>query len=109
MTHTHEIKAPPAVKARGAGNIFNDDTSTGGHPAMQNIAILTAEHKGCLQEPEAGANVGLPPGLDPVRHSIILLHWFGRRPVGAVAAQVVQDLAFRRSRALASEQPIGTP
>ena len=37
-----------------------------------------------------------PEGLDPVRHRIIATHVFGWRPVGVVAAQVVQDLAFRR-------------
>ncbi len=35
-------------------------------------------------------------GLDPVRHRIIALHFFGWHPVGAIAAQVLQDLAFRR-------------
>ena len=44
---------------------------------------------------DANAGVELPPGLDPVRHSIIAEHWFGWRPGSAVAAQVIEDLAFR--------------
>ena len=38
----------------------------------------------------------IPPGLDPQRSPIIAQHWFGWRPVGVVAAQVLQDLTFRR-------------
>ena len=63
---------------------------------MLNIATRAAECKACSQGPGAGHNAGLPPGLDPARCPIIAEHWFGWRPIGAVAAQVVQDLAFRR-------------
>ena len=47
---------------------------------MQHIATSAAERKGCLQEPEAGANVGLPPGLVPERFPIIAKHFFGIEP-----------------------------
>ncbi len=38
----------------------------------------------------------IPPGFDPRKFPILSEHWFGWRPVGVVAAQVVQDLAYRR-------------
>ena len=65
---------------------------------MLNIANGTAKRKHSLQEPEAGTNVELPPGLDPVRHSIIIRHWFGIDPahaIGPAAAALVADLRFR--------------
>ena len=39
---------------------------------------------------------GIPSGFDPRKFPILSEHWFGLRPVGAIAAQVVQELAFRR-------------
>lgn len=45
---------------------------------------------------EIGGDVELQANLDPVHHRIIAEHFFGWRPVGAVAAQVLQDLTFRR-------------
>ena len=38
----------------------------------------------------------IPPGFDARTYPILSQHWFGLRPVGAIAAQVVQELAFRR-------------
>ena len=52
---------------------------------MQNIATGAGERKACSQEPETVAYAGLPSGLDPERHRIILQHWFG---VGPDAASV---------------------
>ena len=63
---------------------------------MLTIAISAAERKACSQGPEAGHNAGLPPGLDPARSPIIAEHFFGWRPVAVVAAQIVQDLKYRR-------------
>ena len=49
------------------------------------------------QGPEIGDVVELPPGLDLARYRIIAEHFFGFRPVGAItAAEIIQDLAFRR-------------
>ncbi len=38
----------------------------------------------------------LPLNLDPARCPIIAAHFYGWRPVGVVAAQIVQDLKYRR-------------
>ena len=38
----------------------------------------------------------LPLGLNPHEFPIIAAHFYNWRPVGAIAAEVVQDLAFRR-------------
>ncbi len=38
----------------------------------------------------------LPAGLNPQQLPILATHFFGWRPLGAVAADVVQDLTFRR-------------
>ena len=46
--------------------------------------------------PDDGGAVELPAGLDPQEFPIIAAHFYNWRSVGAVAAQVVQDLAFRR-------------
>ena len=64
---------------------------------MSNVAPFAPDfnHSG-HDRPEIGVDVELPDGLDPVRHSIIAEHWFGWRPVSVVAAQVVQDLKYRR-------------
>ena len=41
---------------------------------------------------EIGDDAELPPGFHPERYPIIAEHFFGWRPVGVVAAQIVQDL-----------------
>ena len=46
--------------------------------------------------PENGDIATVPVGLDPEHHRIILAHWYGWRPVGVVAAEIVADLTFRR-------------
>ena len=38
----------------------------------------------------------IPPGFDARKYPILSQHWFGRPPVGMVAAQIVQDLKYRR-------------
>lgn len=43
--------------------------------------------------PELGVDVEIPPTLDPARYPIIAEHFFGWRPVGVVAAQIVQALS----------------
>ena len=45
------------------------------------------------QEPEIGDVAELPPALDPARYPIIAEHFYGWRPVGMVAAQIVQALS----------------
>ncbi len=37
-----------------------------------------------------------PVGFNPAAFPILSRHWFGWRPIGGVAAQVLQDLTFRR-------------
>ena len=59
---------------------------------MLNIATRAAERKACSQRPEAGHNAGLPPGLDPARCPIIAEHFFGWRPIGEIAGEVVMRL-----------------
>lgn len=39
----------------------------------------------------------LPVGLDPQQSPIIATHFYGWCPVGDIAAEIVQDLAFRRT------------
>ena len=63
---------------------------------MLDISPLATDCNPATQGPEIGDFVELPPGLDPVRHRIIAEHFFGFRPVGAIAAEIIQDLAFRR-------------
>ena len=46
--------------------------------------------------PENGVIAKFPVGFDPVANPILAEHFFGWRPLGAVAADVVQDLTFRR-------------
>ncbi len=72
-------------------------TVENGRLAMHNLISPLPECKPADQSgPENGDIAEIPVGLDPERHRIILKHWFGWRPVGAVVADVVQDLAFRR-------------
>lgn len=52
---------------------------------MSNIATGAVERKASSQRPENSTDGGLPSGLDPERHRIILQHWFG---VGPDAASV---------------------
>ena len=64
---------------------------------MPHITTLAPDCKPTgLDRPENGHNAGPDLGLDPERHRIILQHWFGWQPVGVVAAQIVQDLKYRR-------------
>ena len=76
---------------------------------MQNIATRAAERNPIAPAPDVGDVADLPVGFDPACHPIIATHFYGWRPVAIVAAQVVQDFAFRRSCALAGERPIGAP
>ena len=63
---------------------------------MSNVAPEPPEIKYATQGPEIGGAVDLPLDFDPRRLPTIATHFFGWRPVGAVAAEVVQDLIFRR-------------
>ncbi len=58
---------------------------------MQDIVVLAPDTQ--APAPVAGS---LPDGLDPQQLPILAQHWFGWRPLGAVAADVVQDLTFCR-------------
>lgn len=64
---------------------------------MLDISPLATDCKPASHDrSESGDVAELPNGLDPVRHRIICEHFFGFKPVGAIAAEIVQDLAFRR-------------
>ena len=45
---------------------------------------------------DIGAHAELPADFDPLQYPILGRHWFGFKPIGAVAAEIVQDLTFRR-------------
>ena len=49
---------------------------------------------------DAGTHAELPLGFDPERWPIIATHFFGWRSVGNIAAQIVQDIEFRRKAQL---------
>ncbi len=57
------------------------------------MEVITARAPESNPQPAADS---LPNGFDPVASPIIALHFYGWRPLGAVAADVVQDLTFRR-------------
>lgn len=64
---------------------------------MDNVNALAIDcNRLGSDRPEIGVAVALPANLDPARCPIIAEHFFGWRPVGVVAAQIVQDLTFRR-------------
>ena len=64
---------------------------------MDNIIHLPSEDNPRAEiSPEIGGFAELPVGLDPQEFPIIAAHFYNWRSVSAVAAQVVQDLAFRR-------------
>ena len=65
---------------------------------MLDISPLATDCKPASHDrSESGDVAELPNGLDPVRHRIICEHFFGFRLVGAItAAEIIQDLAFRR-------------
>ena len=63
---------------------------------MSNVAPQQPEIKHPAQGSDVVAAGGLPVDFDPERFPIIATHVYGWRPITIVAAQVVQDLTFRR-------------
>ena len=63
------------------------------------MANVNPQQPEIKHHPQGGelSDIGqLPFGLDPKRFPIIAEHFFGWCPVGVVAAEIVNDLRFRR-------------
>ncbi len=71
---------------------------------MQNIATSAVERKACSQGPDLGRIAELPVGFDPQRFPIIAQHFFGWRPIGEIAAEVVMRL--RPPREMPNRPPL---
>ena len=63
---------------------------------MHKITLAPIEINPATHGSEIGNVAESEGGFDAAAFPILAEHWFGWRPVGDVAAEVVQDLAFRR-------------